>query len=126
MRETREGLLLSPDGKTIVGFYTDLVTMQGHGYVLRKDNFMPFDVPGASLTNAWDINAQGEIVGVHLDANGKFHGFLRNGARYFSIDYPNAIATFAFGTNETGQIVGQYRDVAGVVYAFLLTRHEED
>jgi len=117
---------LSPDGKTIVGLYTDLVTMQGHGYVLREGNFMPFDVPGASLTNAWDINAQGEIVGVHLDANGKFHGFLRNGARYFSIDYPNAIATFAFGTNETGQIVGQYRDAGGVAHAFLLTRHEED
>ncbi|MBZ5544596.1 MAG: hypothetical protein LAO07_13090 [Acidobacteriia bacterium] len=112
---------ISPDGRTIVGLYTD--TSGTHGYILSQDNFMPFDVPGSNLTQAEDLNARGEIVGLYRDTAGKFHGFLRNGVGYFSIDYPNATDTRAFAISDNGQIVGQYV-AGGVTHAFLLTRHE--
>ncbi len=116
---------ISPDGRTIVGLYADPATSATyHGYILSKDSFMPFDVPGSNLTQAWDLNARGEIVGVYRDTEtGKFHGFLRNGVGYFSIDYPDATETRAFGIGDNGQIVGQYV-ASGVTHAFLLTRHE--
>jgi uncharacterized membrane protein len=112
---------ISPDGRTIVGLYTD--TSGTHGYILSKDSFTPFDVPGSNLTQAWDLNARGEVVGLYRDTAGKFHGFLRNGVGYFSIDFPGATETRAFGISDNGQIVGQYV-ASGVQHAFLLTRHE--
>jgi uncharacterized membrane protein len=118
---------ISPDGKTIVGLYTDMITFAGHGYILSRGKFMPFDVPGSTLTSAWDINARREIVGAYLDSVGHLHGFLRNSAGvFFSIDYPEATGTSAFGLNEAGQIVGQYLDASGTRHAYLLTRNEEN
>lgn len=110
---------ISPGGKIIVGLYTN--ASGTHGYILSNGKFMPFNVPGSNLTQAWDLNARGEIVGVYKDIlTGKFHGFLRNGVGYFSIDYPGATDTRAFGISDNGQIVGQYV-ASGVTHAFLLT-----
>jgi len=113
---------ISPNG-TIVGFY--IAAGAPHGYILSKDSFVPFDAPGSSWTQAWDVNARGEIVGVYRDGDGKFHGFLRTGMGYFSIDFPGATATRAFGIADNGQIVGEYV-AEDVTHAFLLTRHEID
>jgi len=110
---------ISPGGKIIVGLYTN--ASGTHGYILSNGKFMPFNVPGSNLTQAWDLNARGEIVGFYRTADGKFHGFLRNGVGYFSIDYPGATETRAFGISDNGQIVGQYV-ASGVTHAFLLTQ----
>jgi len=118
---------ISPDGKTIVGLYIDMVTFANHGYILSKGKFMPFDVPGSTFTNAWDLNAKGEIVGAYLDSAGHLHGFLRNAAGvYFSVNYPGATGTWAIRLNEAGQIVGQYLDASGIRHAYLLTTHEQN
>jgi uncharacterized membrane protein len=118
---------ISRDGKTIVGLYTDMMTLASHGYILSNGVLTPFDVPGSTFTNAWDINARGQIVGVYIDTAGKTHGFLRSRTGdYFSIDYPGASSTGAFGLNDVGQIVGRYLDATGNQHAFLLSREIDD
>ena len=39
--------------------------------------FTPIDFPGAVLTNAQGVNAQGEIVGFYTDTAGRTHGFVQ-------------------------------------------------
>ena len=41
----------TPDGKTIVGYFTEMTDMRrNRGYVLEGTNFTPFDVPGSVST----------------------------------------------------------------------------
>jgi uncharacterized membrane protein len=111
----------TPDGSTIVGLHSDLTMMppHDHGYVIQNGNFQSFDVPGSTLTWAWDINPSGSIVGEFRDAAGVFHGFLRTAAGYTSIDFPAAIGTHAIGINPGGAIVGTYTDANKVTHGFL-------
>jgi probable HAF family extracellular repeat protein len=117
----------TPVGNKIVGFYTDMMmgspTMgRTRGYLIDYGTFAPFDVPGSSFTQAWDINPQGEIVGVFRDTIGKAHGFLRSADGAFTtIDFPGAAATRAIGINPGGDVVGFYIDSAGNTHAFLLS-----
>ena len=118
----------TPDGSTIVGLYTDMSMMPSHdhGYLIQNGHFQPFDVPGSTLTWAWDINPSGTIIGEFRDAAGVFHGFLRTAAGYTSIDFPAAIGTHAIGINPGGAIVGTYTDTNNVTHGFLATPTEEN
>jgi probable HAF family extracellular repeat protein len=109
----------TPDGSLIVGLFTDMDTKKGHGYLLYGDTFIPFDAPGSTLTSAWDVNADGAVVGAYRDAANKFHGFLWEDLRFTAIDYPTASATRAFGINSRGDIVGGYVDVDNVGHGFV-------
>jgi len=88
--------------------------------------FTTLDVPGAVITNAQGINAQGDVVGAYTDAAGQQHGFLWSGGRYRTIDVPDARITAARGINDSGDIVGTYQrqvETSGVPnHGFLLTR----
>jgi len=106
-------------GSTIVGLYTDLTTGLTHGYLVQNGNFVPFDVPGSNLTQAWDINPAGVVAGVFRDTTGKVHGFLLSEGAFSTIDYPGAIATRAFGINPDGDVVGAYVDFSGKTHGFL-------
>jgi hypothetical protein len=110
----------TPDGRTIVGLWSDLTMMPppAHGYVIQNGNFQSFDVPGSSFTQAWDINPRGSIVGEFRDGTGVFHGFLRTADGYTSIDFPGAIGTHAFGVNPGGTIVGIYTDTSNLTHGF--------
>jgi uncharacterized membrane protein len=108
----------SPEGSRIAGLYTDMDN-RGHGYVIEKDVFYSFDVPGSKFTAAWDMNPSGEIVGVSTDQSNKTHGFLRTSDDYLPIDFPGATATRAFGINARGDVVGTFIDSAGVAHGFL-------
>lgn len=111
----------TPDGNHIVGLYTDMMTGHTHGYMLDYGVFTPFDVPGSTVTNAWDINPGGDIVGVFRDTSGKVHGFLRSSAGdYSTINFPGATLTRALGINPGGEVVGAYVDSAGKTHGFLL------
>lgn len=114
----------TPDGKMVVGLYTDMGTGLTHAYVIDGGNFEPFDAPNSTLTQAWDVNPLREIVGNYLDTGGKLHGFLRNDSGFTTLDYPDAVATQARGINPQSSIVGFYRDAAGKTHGFLLTRAE--
>lgn len=84
------------------------------------------DFPGAVMTNAQGINAQGEIVGFYTDTAGRTHGFLRSGGTFRSIDFPGASSTQARGIGPAGDIVGSYLQPgeSGSVpnHGFLMTR----
>jgi len=67
----------TPDGKTIVGLFTDMMTGLTHGHLIVNGNIEPFDVPGSNFTRGWDINPSGEVVGDFRDAAGKFHAAKR-------------------------------------------------
>jgi probable HAF family extracellular repeat protein len=71
--------------------------------------FVPIQVPGASLTIARAITADGRIVGIFNNASGQ-HGFLLVDGQFSTIDAPEAIGTAAFGINSRGDVVGGWVD----------------
>ncbi len=107
----------------LVGVWdSGLTSPISHGFVCPKGRqCFSFDVPvaGATLTQADDINAHGEIAGVYLDVNGVAHAFLIAGANFTSFDFPGATDTLAFGINSAGQIVGRYDVADGSIHGFL-------
>ena len=111
----------TPNGRRIVGLWTNMMTGRGEGYVIDDGEFTSFVVPGSTSTAAWDVNPGGEIAGVY--SNGTVvHGFVRSGDEYVSIDFPGATATRAFGINARGDVVGSY--VIGVrTFGFLARRN---
>lgn len=100
----------TPDGKRVVGLYTNMMTALQEGYIIDDGVFASLVVPGSSTTAAWDINPAGEIVGVYRTSTG-LHGFVLHDGAYQALDYPASTATRAFGINAGGSIVGNY--VAG-------------
>jgi probable HAF family extracellular repeat protein len=92
--------------------------------LIDNGSFMPFDVPGSILTEAWDINPKGLVVGGFRDTSGKTHGFLRTNNEYATIDFPGASVTAARGINRDGDIVGFYVDTSGKTHGFLRSKNE--
>jgi probable HAF family extracellular repeat protein len=112
----------TPDGRLIVGLYTDMDTDRGRGYLLYGDTFIPFDVPGSTFTAAWDVNAAGQVVGVYRDAAGLAHGFLWSALQFEAINVPGAMATRVFGINSHGIVVGSYTDATNRVRGFVAAK----
>jgi uncharacterized membrane protein len=113
----------TPDGRTMVGLYTDMDAGRGRAYLVRDGEFIGFDVPGSAFTAGWDINAGREAVGVYQDASGRFHGFIVDAEWNFTtLDYPGAAATRAFGINARGDVVGTYIDTSNRTHGFLARR----
>jgi probable HAF family extracellular repeat protein len=107
----------TPDGKLIVGLYTDMMDGRGKGYLYEGGTLTPLEVPGSASTAAWDINPAGVVVGVFINAAGA-HGFTFDGAQFSRIDVPGATATRVFGINPRGDIVGAYVE-GGFTRAFI-------
>src|SRR6266540_2701731 len=134
-----EAFGINPEGN-VVGLYSNATGT--HGFLLRRrerdddgdnDALTTIDVPGASFTEAFGINPEGNIVGVYSNATGT-HGFLlRRRERdddgdndaFTTIDVPGASFTEAFGINPEGNVVGLYRNATGT-HGFLLRRRERD
>jgi uncharacterized membrane protein len=132
---------INPKGE-VVGL--DFMNLTGYrldrsGNVIERISFA-----GTDETDAWDINARGEIVGQAFTNNFAVgHAFLRDKhGNYAFIDPPDAssancqntlsCSSTAFAVADNGNIVGQYRDLAGpacsttaCVHGFLLQRAEE-
>lgn len=82
---------------------------EGHrSFLLSGGKFTTIDFPDATLTEAWKINAHGDITGVYQEASGVIHGFLLREGVFSTIDVPGAAGTVAFGINDRGDIVGAY------------------
>jgi uncharacterized membrane protein len=110
----------TPDGRVIVGLYTNMMTGQGEGYVIDHGVFVPFMVPGSIMTAAWDINPRRDVVGTYRNASG-FHAFMRTGENeYLTLDAPGATATRGFGVNPRGEVVGNYV-AGGKTFGFVAT-----
>jgi len=74
--------------------------------------FVDVDFPGATATNAWDINDANHIIGWYEDAEYVRHGFIYDGA-YATLDDPDAIFTSVNGINNAGTIVGMSARISG-------------
>lgn len=81
--------------------------------------FTPIDFPGAASTQAWGINAYGEVVGFFVNPDNTVHGFRLKGGGFSPIDFPGASNTQAYGLNAQGDVVGTYV-MAGATHGFLL------
>lgn len=75
----------------------------------RSFVYTTIEYPGATFTQAFGVNAAGDVVGTYRDASGRQHGFLLSAGVYTSIDYPGAVLTDARGIGPGGEIVGAYR-----------------
>lgn len=120
--ELAEGMSMhngaTPNGKLIVGLFTDMDGRQ-KGYFVDRGVFESFEVPGATLTAGWDINQDGVAVGAFRDSAGRFHGFRYENGVFEQIDFPGATVTRVFGINARGDMVGTYTDAAGRTHGFL-------
>jgi probable HAF family extracellular repeat protein len=112
---------ISARGDLVGAWDSGITSPIAHGFVCSKKQCSSFDVPvpGATLTQADDINANGQIVGAYIDANGVLHAFLLAGANFTSIDFPGAASTLAWGINSAGQVVGDYLNADGTTHGFL-------
>jgi uncharacterized membrane protein len=111
-----------------------------HGFLLRDGTYSSIDFPGALLTQAWKINAAGEVAGRYKSPDGKWHAFLMSDGAFTSIDVPGAIQTVSFppqvGMNAAGDVVGSYcaaepcpllvTDNFVTVHGFLWRREDRD
>ncbi len=109
----------------ITGYSSD-----GRSYVIGNSNGERswFTFPGASLTRALGISAEGDVVGWYKDAaTNKIHGFLLHDGEPISVDVdlPGVTQTRASGINAAGDIVGYYVDATGV-HGFLRTKRGEE
>lgn len=100
----------TPDGRRVVGLYTNMMTNRGEAYIIDDGVFTSYMVPNSTMTAAWDVNPRGDVAGVYRDASG-FHGFVLSGDAVTTFDFPGATATRVFGINAAGAVVGAY--VAG-------------
>jgi uncharacterized membrane protein len=93
-----------------------------HGFACPKTSqCFSFDAPvaGTILTQADEINAHGQIVGINIGDDGVWHAFLIVGATFTDFDFPGATKTGAYGINSAGQIVGKYYNPDGSIHGFL-------
>jgi uncharacterized membrane protein len=67
----------------VAGVYCDVAFQCGfvsgtHGFVYSADNFTSIDIPGATATLTFGINARGDVVGGYFDGHDGHgvHGFL--------------------------------------------------
>jgi uncharacterized membrane protein len=102
---------ITPGGTTIVGFVNE-APGRTRGYVITNDELTYIDGPGAAITQAWDVNPNGIVVGQY-DAGGRTHGFYLDDDGLVTLDVPNSSMTVARGVNPRGDIVGVYNDATG-------------
>jgi uncharacterized membrane protein len=82
--------------------------------------YTPINVPGARWTEAYRVNARGDVVGTFRDDDG-VHGFVLRRGRFETLDVPGAAVTMLRGINDRGQLVGFYND--GSIRGFLMDQN---
>lgn len=92
--------------------------------------FSSFDFPGAAVTQAYGINARGDIVGTYQKPapGNSNHGFLLEGGRFTTIDFPGGNTSYSLATaiSPAGDIAGYYGVIGGAAtsaFGFLRDKH---
>jgi hypothetical protein len=137
------------DSGVIVGFYstgTFATNSVYHGFqrlATSPYTITPIDAPNAGTgdgpgfkqgTQAYGVNASGQIIGNYTDSNFYHHGFLLSGSTYTTIDPPGASTTTCINTHgknfggtsadsidTAGDIAGHYLDTSCAQHAFVRT-----
>jgi len=112
---------ITRDGRLIVGVVWPTPN-EFHAYKVEDGVYELLNLPSyVLLSDARDVNPEGQIVGFFVDSSQKTHGFLLTKRGFTSIDYPDAVATQARGINPEGDIVGFFVDSSKKTHGFLLT-----
>jgi hypothetical protein len=105
---------------TLVLVMTALITvLASTGVRAHKQGyvFSSFDFPGAAVTQAYGINARGDIVGTFQNAppNNQNHGFILRDGEFIAIDFPGGDTdhTIATAIGPSGDVVGYYGLIGG-------------
>jgi uncharacterized membrane protein len=103
----------------VVGQYQDASEI--HGFVYNSGHFTTIDFPGASYqTGVWDINLNGDCVGLWSDPiGGRFRGFRFSNGVFTSLNVPGSIESPAWGINDAGDIVGSYEDSNNIFHGYV-------
>lgn len=86
-------------------------------------SFSPVQIPQGSNASLWDINDQGQMVGIYTDNSGQGQGFLYSKGALTPIDAPGEIppgGSWPLAVSSSGAIVGSYYDSARQFDSFLL------
>jgi uncharacterized membrane protein len=108
----------------ILGGYVDAGGTR-RSFLLERDVFTEFAIPGASRTAGFDLNDRGQVVGFYIDAVGPGHGFLLDGGTFTTIDIPDQSGprpTQVVGINNSGEMVGVYITVEGIFQGFVMDK----
>jgi hypothetical protein len=102
----------------VAGFYNKTSSRVDAFLRLTDGQFITLAVHGASMTQAFGINDNDEVVGAYTDGTGnnaQAHGFTwRPGHGFTTVDDPHGIGTTTInGINDHGDLVGFYTDSAG-------------
>ncbi len=109
------------DGSCQVGYYqTDAADFATAHAIQRCDGLITTIDPPTSIADrrAFDINANGVVVGSALRASGS-DGFERDDTTYTWVVFPGADQTVLRGINNAGDVVGEYEGFNGVRHAFV-------
>jgi hypothetical protein len=109
------------------GVFYDFTEQRHRAFVVNAGRQTDFDMPGSNMTYAWDMDVEGDVVGVWgnnpnpIIIDGiPFHGFMRDRTgKFIDIDYPGSIDTHVFGINDLGTIVGSYVDAGYNIHGFI-------
>ncbi|KAJ3394920.1 hypothetical protein HDU84_005855 [Entophlyctis sp. JEL0112] len=110
----------------VVGFCETAMNTTISFYV-NSGNYVMFQVPGSTNTQAFGINELQTVVGSYVDAAGDTHGFVATmtsttSPTFRSLDHPSAVgSTILNGINDAGTITGFYVDAAGNTNGMLAT-----
>lgn len=88
-------------------------------YILKKDTYTSFTIPGAFYTWAYGINPRGDMVGEFQrdEANYPVHGFiLKKGGDVIQVDFPGAVWSGLQGINASGDYVGWGGDISTATF----------
>jgi hypothetical protein len=106
----------------VAGFYARSSSQTDAFLQLHSGRFITLAVPGASMTQAFGVNDNNEVVGAYTTGSGNnavSHGFTWENGKFTTVNFPSASSTAINGVNNEGDIVGFYTDAAGNTDGFV-------
>jgi hypothetical protein len=107
----------------VAGFYNKNSTTVDAFLKLHSGRFTTIAFPGASMTQAFGVNDNDEVVGAYTTGSGNSavtHGFTWLNGQFASVNIGGgATATTINGVNDEGDVVGFYTDAKGNTDGFV-------
>ena len=82
--------------------------------------FTTLNAPGTVYTDAYSINASGQVAGLYWNGRGN-HGFVESNGVFTTLNVPGVYGNAAVSINDSGQIAGYYFDYSGYSESFVAT-----